>query len=250
MELMTEKLLGFFLVLTRISAFFLVIPVFGWRSIPVRVKVAIVILISIFFSMITPSALHPQKISFVKAILLTANEATYGLAMGLIVVVVFSAVKLSGRIIERQMGLAMAKILDPLTSERSRPIGTLLEMIFIILFLSVNGHHVLLLIISKSYEAFPIGSFPTIPTLTSGVTQAGTAMFTSGLKLAAPMLAAFLLLMVVLAVLARIVPEMNILFISLPMRVGLGLLMMVIFLPYINDFVTEFADLMVKLLPY
>jgi flagellar biosynthesis protein FliR len=55
--------------------------------------------------------------------------------------------------------------------------------------------------------------------------------------------------MVVLAVLARMIPEMNILFISLPMRVGLGLLMVVIFLPFINTFVDEFADWMGKLLP-
>jgi flagellar biosynthetic protein FliR len=71
----------------------------------------------------------------------------------------------------------------------------------------------------------------------------------AGLKMAAPILAAFLLLMVVLAVLARMVPEMNILFISLPLRVGLGLLMVVAFLPFINTFVGEFADLMGKLLP-
>ncbi len=74
-------------------------------------------------------------------------------------------------------------------------------------------------------------------------------MFLLGLRLAAPMLAAFLLLMVVLAVLARMVPEMNILFISLPLRVGLGLLMAAIFLPFINGFVAEFADWMGKLLP-
>jgi flagellar biosynthetic protein FliR len=62
-------------------------------------------------------------------------------------------------------------------------------------------------------------------------------------------LAAFLLLMVVLAVLARIVPEMNILFVSFPLRIGLGLLMVAIFMPFINNFVAEFADWMDKLLP-
>jgi flagellar biosynthetic protein FliR len=71
----------------------------------------------------------------------------------------------------------------------------------------------------------------------------------AGLKLAAPILAAFLVLMVVLAVFARMIPEMNILFISLPIRVGLGLLMVAIFLPFINTFVAEFADWMGKLLP-
>jgi flagellar biosynthetic protein FliR len=74
-------------------------------------------------------------------------------------------------------------------------------------------------------------------------------MFVAGLRLAAPMLAAFLLLMIVLAILARAVPEMNILFISFPLRVGLGLLMAAIFLPFTNEFVSEFADWMGKLLP-
>ena len=146
MELMTEKLLGFLMVLTRVSAFFLVVPVFSWRSIPIRVKGAMVILVSIFFAMIAPSAVQSQNISLMEVILLIVNEAAYGLAMGLIAIVVFSAVKLGGRIIERQMGLAMAQIMDPLTGERAQPVGALLEMIFIILFLSANGHHLLLLI--------------------------------------------------------------------------------------------------------
>lgn len=249
MELMIEKLLGFVLVLTRISAFFLILPVFGWKAIPVSVKVAMTLLIAIFFSMIMPSVVKAGQIRTVEAVLLIANEATYGLALGLIVTILFSVIKLGGRIIERQMGLAMAQVLDPLTGERTQPLSSLLEMIFIILFLSANGHHLFLLIISRSYEAFPAGSIPTIQVLAEGVIKAGSTMFVASLRLAAPMLAAFLLLMVALAVLARIVPEMNILFISLPLRVGLGLMMAVIFLPFINEFVAEFADWMGKLLP-
>ena len=145
--------------------------------------------------------------------------------------------------------MAMASVLDPLTGERAQPLSSLFEMIFIIIFLSANGHHMFLLIISRSYEAFPMGSIPTIAVLSDGVIQAGSAMFIAGLKIAAPMLAAFILLLIVLAVLARVVPEMNILFISLPMRVGLVLLMTVIFLPLISSFLTEFADLMNKILP-
>lgn len=249
MELMIEKLLGFMMAVTRISAFFLVLPVFGWQSIPVRIKVAVTVLIAIFFSMVSPSAANSKQISVLEAILLLSNEAIYGLAFGLIVALVFAVVKLSGRIAERQMGLAMAQVLDPLTGERAQPLGMLLEMIFIILFLSSNGHHLFLLIISRSYEAFPAGSIPTLPILAGGVLKASSTLLMAGLRLAAPLLAAFLLLMVTLAVLARIAPEMNILFISLPLRVGLGLLMAVMFLPFINGFVAEFADWMGKLLP-
>lgn len=245
----SEKLLGFFMVLTRISAFFVVVPVFSYVSIPARIKVSLTILLAIFFSMVTPIPLAPKQASMPEAVLLIINEGTYGLALGLIAAVLFGAVRFAGRIIERQMGLAMGEILDPLTGEGSQPLGSLLEMMFILMFLSANGHHLFLLTLTKSYEAFPAGHIPTIPVLAGGLVMAGSTMLMAGLKLAAPILAAFLLLMVVLAVLARMVPEMNILFISLPMRVGLGLLMVVAFLPMIQTFVAEFADQMGKLLP-
>lgn len=246
---MLEKLLGFAMVLTRVSTFFLLVPVFGWKTIPVHIKVAVTVLMAISFSIIAPSGIDTEQVSPLQALLLVANEATYGLAMGLVAALLFSVVKLTGRVIERQMGLVMAEIFDPLTGDRSRPLGSLLEMVFIILFLSANGHHLFLLIIARSYEAFPAGSIPTIAVLASGVIKAGSAMLLASLRLAGPMLAAFLLLLVALAILARIVPEMNILFLSLPLRVGLGLLMAIMFLPFVRGFVAEFADWMGKLLP-
>ena len=246
---MFELLFGFTLILTRISAFFLVLPVFGWQAIPLRIKVALTVFLSVFFTFITPLGLDPTNVSTVQAVLLLAGEATYGLAMGLIVVLLFSVVIVAGRIVERQMGLAMAAVLDPLTGERSRPLASLLEMIFVLIFLSANGHHLFLLIVSKSLGAFPPGTVPTIGVLTDGVVRASSAMFIAGLRLAAPMLAAFLILMVALALLARLVPEMNILFISMPMRLGLGLMMAATFMPFVNGYVTEFANWMAKLLP-
>lgn len=248
MDIVTEKLFCFAMVLTRISAFFLVLPVFGWRSIPVRVKVAMTVLMAVFFMMTQP-AVKGGPVSALETILLMANEATYGLALGLVGATLFSVVRFGGRIIERQMGMAIANIVDPLTGDRTQPLASLLEMIFIVLFLSANGHHLFLLVISRSYERFPAGSMPTIPVLAAGLTQAGSTMLFAGLRLAAPMLAAFLVLIVILGVLARMVPEMNILFLSLPLRVGLGLLMVGIFLPFISGFVGEFADWMGKLLP-
>jgi len=246
---MFHTLLGFALILTRVSAFFLVLPVFGWQAIPVRVKVAVTIILSVYFGMMMPLEMDHSGVSTTMAIVLLAGEAVYGLALGLIVVLLFSVVRLSGRIIEQQMGLTMARIVDPLTGEQGRPLSSLLEMIFILLFLSANGHHLFLVIISKSYQAFPPGTIPTIGPLVDGVVGTGSAMFVASLRLAAPMLAAFLILMVVLALLARLVPEMNILFISMPLRVGLGLFMVAAFIPFVSGFVGEMADWMAKLLP-
>jgi len=249
MDFMIAKLLGFVLVLTRLSAFFLVAPVFSWKAVPVRFKVALVLLIAIFFSTMLPSPAAPEEIVSLEAILMISSESVYCFALGLIAVLIFSAVKVAGRIVERQMGLAMAETLDPLSGDRSQPLGLLIEMIFILLFLSANGHHLFIMIISRSYESFPSGSIPSIPMLLEGVVRAGTTMLIVSLRLAAPMLAAFLLLLAVLGVFARIMPDMNILFISMPLRVGMGLLMMGIFLPFINQFTGEFARWMGKLLP-
>jgi len=244
-----EKVLGFAMVMTRISAFFLVVPVFGWDTIPMTIKVTTAVALSIFFSLTNPPAVAAHQASAVQATLLLGCEATYGLALGTIASVLFSAVKLGGRIIEDQMGLSMAEIIDPLTEERGQPLASLLEMIFVIAFLAANGHHLLIRVIHRSYELFPAGKIPTMAVLAGNMLEATTMMLSAGLRLAAPILAALLVLLVALAILARIVPEMDIFFISFPLRIAVGLVMLVVFAPFINGFVSEAAELMAKVLP-
>lgn len=249
MDPVAAKLLLFMMVMTRISAFVLVVPVFSWKTIPVRIKSAIILLLTIFFVTVKPAPPAIYTDSIFQIILLLLSEATFGLAMGLVLALIFGAVKLSGRTTGRQMGLALANILDPLSGEQAQPIGMFLEIIFILLFLSANGHHLLLMTLSRSYDVFAAGTIPSISQLTTSVAQAGSVMFLAALRLAAPILAAFLLLLVTLAVLARCAPEMNILFVSLPIRIGLGFFMTMLMIPLINGFVSEFAEWMNKILP-
>jgi len=248
LEALNDKLLAFFMVTTRISAFILLVPIFSLESTPVRIKAAIILLLSLFFTYINPVKIS-SNISIIQIVLLLCGEATYGLALGLITNLIFSAVRLSARITEREMGFTFAEVLDPLTGEQDPAFGIFIEMIFMLVFLSANGHHALLTILSRSCSTVPIGDIPAINILTNAVIEAGSAMFIAGLRLAAPVLAAFILLLVILAVLARAAPEMNILLLSLPMKIGLGFIMSIIFLDFISGFVSEFADWMNKLLP-
>ena len=249
MDMLAGKILGFLLVMTRVGAFFSVSPVFSWQAIPVQIKVSVAIIISIFFSVINVCPLNSEDVGAIQVCLMMANEAIYGLALGLIASMLFTVVKIGGRIIERQMGLSMASVLDPLSGDNGQPLGLLMEMIFILLLLSANGHHMFLLTISKSYDVFAIGTIPTIDVLLKSIMIAGSTMLTLGLKLSAPILGAFLLMMVVLAIMARAAPEANILFLSLPLRVGLGLMMVAIFIPFISGFIAEFSKWMDRLLP-
>lgn len=242
-------LLGFILILTRISAFFVVLPIFGSEIAPMSIKVAAVVFLSIFFSFFTAQPINAGQLTALQAGLLVAGEAIYGLALGLIANCIFSVVRLAGRIIEQQMGLDMAAVVDPITGEPGDPLSVLVEIIFIVLFLAANGHHLLLMVISRSLSAFAPGTAPTLPVILDAVVKSGSIMFIAALRLAAPMLAAFLLIIIIIAVLARIVPEMDILFFSFPLRVGFGLFITAVFLPLIGSFVTEFAGWMGKLLP-
>jgi flagellar biosynthetic protein FliR len=242
-------LLGFALVLTRVSGFLLVLPVFGSRLLPIQIKAAAAVLLSLFFCTTVPLGIDPARISTLGALVLLTSEAVYGLALGLIAALLFSVVQLSGHVIEQQMGLTMAEIIDPLTDEEVGPLASLLEMIFLLLFLSANGHHLFLLVLSKSYSAFPAGTIPTLSLLAGGVIETGSVMFVACLRLAAPLLAAFLLLMVALALLARLIPEMDIFFIGMPVQAALGLFLATVFMPFMGGFVTEMAEWMAKLLP-
>ena len=244
-----ERLIGFAMVLTRISAFFLVVPVFGSTVVPVQIRVGVTVMLSVFFAGLVPLPVQIGSASAIQIGLTLAGEATYGFLLGLIAYMLFSVVRCSGEIIEQQMGFTTAEVIDPLSGESSQPLGVLMEVAFLLMLLAANGHHLLLQVIVRSYQTFPIGTIPSISVMTNGAIQASSMMLVASLRLAAPILVAFLLLFVVLAILARIVPEMDILFMTMPVRVGLGFVMMILFLPFIQEFLGEFSRLMARLLP-
>jgi flagellar biosynthesis protein FliR len=244
-----EHVIGFVMILTRVSAFFLVSPVFGSTAIPVTIRVAATVMLSMFFAACVPVPSQIASATSAAVLLTLVGEATYGFLLGLIVSMLFSAVRCSGEIIEQQMGYTMSEVIDPLTGESSQPLGTLMEVIFILFFLAANGHHLLIQVLVRSYQAFPLGTVPSPAVMAAGAIKASSMMLVASLRLAAPMLVAFLLLFVVLAILARILPEMDILFLTVPVRIGIGLVMAILFLPFIQEFLGEFSREMAKLLP-
>ena len=246
---MLAIMLGFFMVLVRTSAFFLVGPILGARTIPVQFRVAIVLLLSILFASMSPGRFDAVTVSLVEVVILLSLEAMYGLAFGLVAMLIFASVKIAARVAEHQMGFVMAQTLDPLTGEDGQVLSLMMEMLFILMFFSANGHHTLVMILHQSFQVFPVGTPPDVAVLTESVVGASSSMLTAALRLCAPLLCAFLLLLVTLAVFARIMPEMDILFLSMPLRAGLGLLFCGMAMPFIQEFVTEFSDWMGKLLP-
>ena len=248
MDLIISNLLGIVLVLTRVSAFFVSMPLFELPAIPQVVKISMAVLLTIFFAFAVPLGVNPAATPL-EAGLYIAYEAIYGFALGLIATMLFSAVRLAGNMIEQEMGLNMAEIFDPLTGEPAQAISLFMEMVFILLLLNANFHHLLLAALRSSFDCFPIGTTPDITILLTGIIHAGSTMMLYSLKLAAPILAASMILMIVLAIASKIMPDMDILFISLPLKIALGLLTVALLLPYFDSYVYEFIQLLKNILP-
>jgi flagellar biosynthetic protein FliR len=118
----------------------------------------------------------------------------------------------------------------------------LFEMAVLVMFLVSGGDLLLLKMVQRSYEVFPIGHPASAAVMAQAVLDAGTVMLVFGLKLAAPLMGAFLLLAVLLAVIARAMPEMNVLMESLPLRVGLGFIMAAAMVPLLNAFTQDLGE--------
>jgi len=242
MDALTLRIVPFVLILGRISAFFAVLPVYGAKGLPMRVRAGLALVLSMVFASVMPAPTDVLSDSWLANGLVLVREMLTGLALGMAVSLVFAAIRQTGEIMRIQMGLAEAEIIDPLTGEEPQPLGMLLEMAVLVLFLLSGGDLLLLKMIERSYEAFPIGHPASASVMAQAVLDAGTIMLVFGLQLAAPMLAAFMMLAVLLAVIARALPEMNVLMESLPLRVGLGLFMAAAMVPLLNTFTQDLGD--------
>lgn len=249
MDITAGHLLGFMLILTRIGAFFAASPLFSWQAIPLRAKVTIALILSAFFAAMTPFPAAVESITMLESLVMIADETFYGLALGIVAYSLLAVVRVAGGVIEQQVGLTMASVMDPFTDEQGQPIGVILEIIFVLLLFQTEGHHLLLNILSRTFEGYHPGLTPTPEALAESVLKAGSTMLMLALQMAAPILAAFLLLLVVLAFLARLAPEANVLFLSLPLRCGLGLLMVGIFIPYMAAYLKQFSLWLDRLIP-
>ncbi len=243
MDELVPVILPMMLLLGRIGAFLSVLPLFSWRSLPMRVRTGLAIVLTIFIGMCRPPGLVPTgQVHIFQAGLLLTGEILCGLALGLAVRILYAAVEQGGRIASRQMGFAMAQAVNPLSGDSAETMGTFFDIAFSLFFLVLNGHHLLIALIAGSYEVFPIGAPPAPMEMALAIVDAGSVMLVFALRMAAPLVAAFVVITVLLGVLARTLPEMNILMISFPLRIGMGFLVAAAMTPYLNAFTYELAD--------
>ena len=218
--------------LTRILGLIAVAPPFGNNSVPVRIKIILGVALALIVAPTLPVMSDLDPISW-NGILVLAQQLIIGLGMGFVMRVIFSAIEMAGEVSGLTMGLGFATFFDPQTQGRSSAIAQFLVLTATLLLLTLNVHLSMLEALVESFHTIPIAT-----TYQSGLNYQklaiwGEQIFSVGMHLSLPIVAALLVTNVALGILTRAAPQLNIFGIGFPITIGVGFLMLALIMPYL-----------------
>lgn len=230
---------AFLQVFVRVSALFVTAPVFGSREIPTQVKVGLsgiisLVLLPIVKTTLGPSA--PSSLFSMTAILL--GQALIGLMIGLVVSLLFVAVRIGGDLIDYQMGFTQAATFNPQFNETVSPMASFQYRYAIVLYLIGNGHWLLLASLERSFSKLPVAQL-SVTGLTGSFTDLSFQMLVAGLQIAAPAAAVLLVTDIAFAFLNRAMPQMQVFYVGMPVKILVGLTVVVAVLPLLTYVVSQ-----------
>lgn len=219
----------FILILVRVSTLFVVAPLYSSALIDRKLKVAISLLISLLLFNVVDKSVIIMPDTLMGMIPLITKEFMVGIIIGFAAGLIFQAIQLAGRLIGRQMGIAMANVLDPDSQQQVPVVGQYLTSFATILFLLIDGHHWLIKSFVGTYDVVPLSGFKMTPLFYEKIISMTGNVFVMGIKISAPIYVGMLLLTVILGVMARAVQSMNIFAVGFPIKLLSGMLLLLLF---------------------
>ena len=222
-----ELLPAFALVLMRLTGVMLTAPVFSATAIPVRIKALIVATISLVVFPLVRADMTNLPTTLLGTAMAGGAELLVGLTIGLAVNLLFVALQLGGQLIGQQMGLGLARVFNPTLHAETGILSTFYVLVGTALLLAMNGHHLIISGILDSFKALPPMSVTAQPELLSTVRGLLVGCYVLALKLAVPTLVILFLVSLMMGFLGKTVPQMNILVVGFPLRIGVGLMALI-----------------------
>ncbi len=218
--------------LTRILGLIATAPLYGNVSIPATVKVALGVMLTLAIAPIVPAvpAMDPMSLP---GLLILMQQLIIGLAMGFSMRVVFAAVEMAGEVAGLTMGFGFATFFDPQTRGRSSAISQFLALLTLMIFLATNTHLLLISTLADSFTTLPITAAPMEGKGMKQVADWGALIFSAGVQLSLPIVAALLITNVALGILTRAAPQLNLFGIGFPITLGVGFIIIGLALPYL-----------------
>lgn len=236
--------------LFRLASFMMVIPIFGTRLVPARVRLGLALLMTILIVPLIPPVPQVEALS-AGAVIITLQQILIGVGMGFVVTALWQLFVVAGQMIAMQMGLGFASMVDPANGVNVPVLSQVYTITITLLFLAMNGHLVM-------FDVF-IESFYTLPVGLDGLGQAGlwelahrvSWMFASAMLLALPAVTAVLIVNISFGVMTRAAPQMNIFALGFPIGLIFGLFAIWVlhasFLPHFDQYSRETFEFMRRL---
>ena len=219
--------------LTRILGLITASPLFGNPRIPQTVQLSLGVMMAVAIAPLVPAVPAADPASYA-GLLILAKELITGVAMGFAMRIVFAAVEMAGEISSLTMGLGFASFFDPMSQGRSSGIAQFLTWIATMSMLVANVHLLLLEALAESFFTLPIASTTFNGSAFWDLATWGAKVFSAGLQLSMPVIAALLITNVALGILTRAAPQLNLFGIGFPITLGAGFLVLMISLPYLS----------------
>ena len=240
-ELVLDKMVLWSAPFLRVSAMLLIAPVFSASGVSVRFRVLLAVLIAALAAPIIPTPPTTDLFS-ASGLLMAIREVGIGFAIGFVLQLVFGAVVYAGQAVSMTMGLGFAMAVDPQNGVQVPVLSQMYVILATLLFLSLNGHLILIATVIDSYQILP-PNLSGIPVSSLGeVAALGSKVFASGISLALPAMAAMLMVNVTFGVITRTAPQLNIFAVGFPMTLMGGFFVLFINMPNLIAALSQFLD--------
>ncbi|ABA04398.1 Flagellar biosynthesis protein FliR [Nitrobacter winogradskyi Nb-255] len=213
---------AFMLVFARVGAMVMLLPGFGEGYIPVRVKLAIALLLTFIILPLHRAAYHVDMQSVAPLAVLLVHEIIIGVVLGATARVTLAALHVAGSVIAQQLGLGFVTSVDPTQGQQGALMGNFLTLLGIALLFATDTHYLVIAALNDSYKIFSPGELMPSGDVAALATRAFAGAFKIGLQLSAPFLVFGLVFNIGLGVLARLMPQMQVYFVGVPLSIFIG----------------------------
>jgi flagellar biosynthetic protein FliR len=225
----------FMLVFARVGSMVMLLPGFGESNIPVRIKLAIALLLTLIILPLQRNAYQVDLTSVSALGVLMVHEIAIGIVLGATARVTLSALAVAGSVIAQQLGLGFVTAVDPTQGQQGVLIGNFLSILGMTLLFATDTHHLVISALNESYRIFAPGELMPTGDVAALATRAFATAFKIGIQLSAPFLVFGLVFNIGLGVLARLMPAMQVYFVGVPLSIIAGFLIFALVLTGMMD---------------
>jgi flagellar biosynthetic protein FliR len=242
---------AFMLVFARVGAMVMLLPGLGESNIPVRIKLAIALLLTLIILPLHRADYHVSLDALSALLVMMIYEILIGIVLGATARVTLAALQVAGAVVAQQLGLGFATSVDPTTQgQQGVLIGNFLTLLGVTMLFATDSHHLVIAALNDSYSIFSPGEVMPSGDVAALATRAFAAAFKIGMQLSAPFLVFGLVFNIGLGVLARLMPQMQVYFVGVPLSIMSGFLIFaVVIAAMMGTFLDYFIAVMHDMIP-